>query len=483
MDLRVPSAGTGVPGGSLAVRACFPPSRGERYPDGSPVVVVVPGGVGGSNLTNPFQLNADDLVVVNFLFPGGNDPSRPDGSDGVFDFRGAGTLQALRDVLLWASGVTGDTLGRRISELSPVPVRSDDVGLIGLSNGGNLCLAVAGVHGAELDGHLHWVVQWESPASSQATLADFGPVKYRPEFPAGGPFFNPRYLGYAPLVCPADFSDLGYQPGAIYPVFHDGNHDGVYTTVTLPDGSPSPDLNGDGVLGLDEDFPLSTLTVGGLVYHSRPVTEALAEHDVFSGNWPAALATPSQARDFWELREAVRHYENALEAIPGLEGMVLASVSDHVQTAPDRFHIHQLFDGWNANGAWVRINPAKAYTVLVDPALATLTGVPDNPANTPPADWSGADYCMPESVIGRTYQLAGVYEMADRARGTGLVPGDLTNDGALRIDDLLILEHFLAGNLVERRSPFRSTASKADLDGNGVVDGLDSRILAATLSR
>lgn len=53
----------------------------------------------------------------------------------------------------------------------------------------------------------------------------------------------------------------------------------------------------------------------------------------------------------------------------------------------------------------------------------------------------------------------------------------------LRSDDLLILAHYLAGNLVPRRSPFRATASKADLDGNGTVDVLDSRVLAGVLSR
>jgi putative nucleotidyltransferase with HDIG domain len=56
----------------------------------------------------------------------------------------------------------------------------------------------------------------------------------------------------------------------------------------------------------------------------------------------------------------VRLYDDALVNIPNLEGLILASVVDHVQTAPDHPHIHQALT-------------RKAPVYLEDARLAELT--------------------------------------------------------------------------------------------------------------
>jgi hypothetical protein len=96
--------------------------------------------------------------------------------------------------------------------------------------------------------------------------------------------------------------------------------------------------------------------------------------------------------------------------------MVLASVRDHVQSAADKPHIRQAFEGWRNAGGWVQINPSRSYVLQVDPTL-NPSWLPNNAPNTPPADWSdAAAYCIAEAVPDAVYQLAAVWQMADRAQ-------------------------------------------------------------------
>ncbi|MCD6172153.1 MAG: hypothetical protein J7J36_07085 [Thermoplasmata archaeon] len=130
-------------------------------------------------------------------------------------------------------------------------------------------------------------------------------------------------------------------------------------------------------------------------------------------HWPPGIANVREADRYWDIREAVRLYNDALRNIPDLRGMILASVDDHVQSSPDKPHIHQAFDGWNGANAWVKINPSPYYVVEVDPRFKGYE-LPDNIPNLPPENWSAYDYCMPEKIPDRVYMTAAIYEMADR---------------------------------------------------------------------
>jgi hypothetical protein len=88
-----------------------------------------------------------------------------------------------------------------------------------------------------------------------------------------------------------------------------------------------------------------------------------------------------------------------------------------VQTAtPDRPHIHQAFEGWDAAGCWVKINPGRAAVVALDPSLSSRTDLPDNQPNVPPSDWEADGYAYPDNLEA-VCQAAAVQEMADLARG------------------------------------------------------------------
>lgn len=211
------------------------------------------------------------------------------------------------------------------------------------------------------------------------------------------------------MTLAVDYSDLTYDPAQeFYPVFHDGNGDGRYTAVEDPvRGLPTPDLNLDGVLDLTEDFPVDTYPIDEtLVAYLRPVTHALAELDVFEGNWPEEIAIPDEAAAYWNLREAVRLYQQGL------------AVRDHVQAIPGKPHVHQAFDRWNDNGAWVQINPSPNYMREADSRLASRNDLPDNAPNTAPIDWTDhAAYAVPEDIPKPIYQLAAIYQMADAVHG------------------------------------------------------------------
>ncbi|KAA0003384.1 MAG: hypothetical protein FE048_01625 [Thermoplasmata archaeon] len=412
VDVDLPSNSTGSSTGTLAVRIYTPTHT--RYQDGAPVLIYVPGGDSRGGLRNCLPSVGDDLVTIYFIFPGGNDPQSGRSSDGVYDHRGLNCILALRDVILYAAGKITDSLGRTIDEILPIPILHNNIGLLGVSNGGNIVVAVAALHDTELADYLRYVIQWESPVSSQIATVDLGPIRFNC---SPNDFVNPRYLAYDPLTLVVDYSDLAYDStNSQVPIFHDGNGDGHYTTILHPiTGLPTPDLDLDGELETNEDFPLwsYTYTDGTKDVYSRPVTHALADNAIFSV-WPSDIATPEEADTYWDLREAVRLYDEALINIPDLHGMILASVKDHVQSAPDKPHIHQAFDGWNSNNAWVKINPSPSYLIEVDPTLIGRTDLPDNIPNIPPSNWSDYNYCIPEDIPDSIYQLAAIWEMADR---------------------------------------------------------------------
>lgn len=426
IDVDLPSSSTGVPGGTLAVRIFAPATPGDaRYADGAPVIISAPGGSTAGSLRPTLEQAADTIRIV-FLFPGGTDPLTGRTSDGSYDYRGPHSIAALRDVILYAAGELTDASGNTIDDVLPVPVLHDNIGLFGGSNGGNIVVAVAAEHGAELAGRLRYILQWESPVSSQIATVDWNGALL--DCPDGRRVslgvVNPRYQNYGPLVLDVDHSQLAHDAGdPRHPVFFDGDGDGRYSTAIDPsNGCRTPDLDLNGTLELDEDFPLSTYSDGVTKFYSRPVTQALADQSVFGASWPADIATPAQASAFWNLREAVRLYPAALTNIPDLEGMILGSVIDHVQVASDKPHLRQAFDGWRGVGSWVKINPARKYVVDVDPSLGSRTDLPDNAANAAPADWTDAgSYAYPEG-LDEVYLAAAVHEMADRAHAASVTP-------------------------------------------------------------
>jgi len=425
VDIYLPSESTGSPQGKLAVRVYLPTPDHIRYPEGAPVVVIGEGGAIADGLVNSYMRSMDDVIVMTFIYPGGENLREKRHSDGVYDYRGLQSIAALRDVILYAAGQKRDANGKLLGDLAAYDVLYDNVGFIGFSFGGNIGIAVAALEGDAIRDHLKYVIQWETPVSSQIATRDLGRMLFQPiNSGATGrtEFFNPNYISYGPQVINVDYSKITYNPNSIYPVFIDGNGDGIFTVAN---GShydhPTPDLNDNGELEKDEDFGLDTYwydtyDADGRIVFSRPVMEALLEYGVFGDQWPSNVATVAEAESYWDIRESVRMYQSALQKIPDLKGMFLLSDDDHVQSDPHKSHAHQAFDGWTSYASWFKINPDKRYLVEVDPSLEDLP-IPELNPNTAPSDWEDhASYCMPETIKDETYRIAAVHQMADMVR-------------------------------------------------------------------
>ncbi len=417
------SESTGDPEGRIILRVQVPSN--PRYEEGAPVIVYCEGGYVADGLGNKKMPTLNDMIIINFLYPGGTSMDGGYTSDGnYYDYRGENSIAAVKDVILYAAGELPDAQGIYIDELFDFPVLKENIGLIGFSFGGNMGIAVAALE-EDVSEHLKYVIQWETPISSQIATRDLGRMLLQPlekGVIGRANYFNPYYESYGELVINVDYSKIAYDPNSIYPIFIDGNQDGVFTAEMGPFYShPVPDINENNVIDIGEDFgldtyPYDTFDIDGKVVYSRPVAYALEDNNVFKGNWPEGIATVDETKEYWDIRESVRLYEQALQNIPDLKGMFALSNDDHVQIDPYKSHVHQAYDGWKNNGGWIKINPSPEYVLDVDPSLNTQ--LPDMQPNSAPADWEDLEsFTMPEDVIDETYQIASVHEMADLIQG------------------------------------------------------------------
>lgn len=420
IDIRLPSDSTGSEDGTLAVRIYLPDNE-PRYEAGAPVIVWAEGGYEMKGIDSDLMNYNDDFIIVTLLYPGVDDSYSMLSSDGEYDDRGENCIAAMRDAVLFAAGELTDDEGRTIEEVIGMPVLYDNIGMIGVSNGGNIIVAVAALYGELLVDHLKYIIQWETPVSSQIANRDFGRVVY--DFGSGrqGDYFNERFIEYGSKIIKADWSDLAYDPDEdYYIVFHDGDGDRNYTTVEENLAGKVvdiPDVNLDNELTAQEDWPLDSYPEGDKKMYSRAVTYALEEYNVFDDDWPENIGTPEEADAYWDIREAVWMYEDVMEKLPDLYAMILGNVEDHVQSSPQKLHLHQAFEGWNENGAWVQINPSPTYVISADETLEGRMDLPNNEPNVGPGDWYDIDaYCMPSDVEKQIYQLASVWEMMDKVQ-------------------------------------------------------------------
>ncbi len=429
VDVDLPSTSTGSATGTLAVRVFAPSSAAlARYSEGAPVMVFATGGDDVGTLANQVG-RAEDVIRIVFIYPGGRDTTTGRSSAGAYDFRGADSIAAVRDVILYAAGQLPDRNGKRINEVVPVPVINNNIGLFGSSNGGNMVVSVLAQHGAQLSPYVKYFIQWESPVCSQVATSDAGATGLtctgnRQSLASGNPWYNPA--GNTATALNIDYSRARYNSASTTtPVFFDGSGDGRYTLIADPAraGCQTPDLNGDGRISTSEDRPLNAYRMtGNKQVYSRQATQGLAATGTVA-SWPANIATVAEANAFWDIREAVLLYQTAVANVAGLESMALTSFTDHVQTQmTENAHVKMAFDAMNSRGRWVKINPARSYFTAIDSALNSRTDIPNNTANTAPANWSDRrSYTYPDD-LDQTAWAAAVQEMADRARARNSQP-------------------------------------------------------------
>jgi len=396
--------------GKIAVRIDVPAK--PRYRESAPVVVVASTWfVEKHNLKNtPFHLEFNPVntgvVVITHLWPGKTDPDSRISSEGEYDFGGPDSLAALRDTIRFALGKIPDINGKYLDDLIAPQVLYENVGMFASSHAGVVATNVMAYFG-ETFPELKYFVGRENP-----TLAEMYPLEIGHYNPQHKPVFNPFYDPdtYTPTSVSVDYTTLGW-----------------IENDTFPEGRPVFTVPGGQDYILGDKGP----NINGKRWFSHPLTQALIDNNIFtSQTWPDDLATPEQTADFWPYRETIHNYEAIGEKLPELRILLPFAANDHVQTAPDKPHIRQAYDGFQKTaGLWTRLNCDLVYVRSeVHTSASKDLGFPDNPANTEPRNWEkeaenwGFEGRLAGEMTARTVPLAGVAEMADRVQANNWLP-------------------------------------------------------------
>jgi hypothetical protein len=374
-----------------------------RYPEGAGVVVIPPPVFfqAGSFSTDP-DLASIGLIQVSFLWPGDSDPNRKAASSGTTDNGGELSQRILRDVIRFASGITADKSGLYLSDLTDITPLTSEVGVYAYDDAGVPVISTFMTYGDVLPG-VQYFIGRENPTVDTLACLEAG---YIDEI--GQPLSNPFY----------NYPE-SYDNAAIHIEYTNARWDSTYRAEQSAwTGRPYLDLNGDESPDASDFFFSGTPPeIMGKRNYSRALTQALLDNkSLAAGEWPSDLATPDEARTNWPSRQIAGNFYALSQMMPDLKTMLVFSQLDHVQTAQDKPHIHQFFQGLRFEaGLWVRMNPDRAYVQALLPSAGN--DFPDNPANTQPENWTEIGrYAYPNiSLSAKMVPLAAVSEMADRA--------------------------------------------------------------------
>lgn len=365
-----------------------------RFSSGAPIVVYVPA------FFSSEKINFDDFegltdfgaIEMTFLYPGKEDINR-EYSEGREDYGGDASLLALRDVLRFATGEIENVEGNTLDDLSEITPVFDNVGMYAFSHPGILATKVMAVYGEDLS-KVSYIVGRENPTTAGLIALEFG----RYEEDGREMLHNPLYSypeDYQKDALALDYASLVFEQ---------------------KEGGFFFDVNGNGLLDVEEYSTGDRAPkMFGKKFYSPSFLEALEKNGVFSqGLWPKDLATFEEAKKAWSSREAVHFYPMLSEHAPFLHVMLLFADKDHVQTAQDKPHIHQAYDGFSETVSWVRLNPDSAYIEAVTKDEDVF--FTEHDANTEPQNWLDVDdwaYSADRSLA-TLVPFAGVLEMIDR---------------------------------------------------------------------
>jgi len=348
---QIPSEAGGEKG--ITVNIIRPPM--ERFTDGAPVVLYIQGGSKGNGLSlMGVKLEQQGFIEIRFNFPGSGYFEEKSG--GIYDLRGPECLNALHDVIRFALGELSDKNGEQLSDITfPIEPMYTNVGLIGLSHGGNSTICVAGVHGSEINS-LAWIVNYESPVGDGMPDTEAGSKSSR-----WNPEVNPAY---DPNTGDFDLSVLAYDDTVSINFHHAFQHLGEIR------GGFYFYINQNGTVEFGTDYVVSPFIyeIGETyqTYYSVRIAEAATNHDLFPNDPPPHLTTLEQTVEFWYWRDGANWFEQAVQNIPNLMFIVEGSETDHVQSAPDHPHVLIQYQGFlEANARFVRLNPDRAYVEYI----------------------------------------------------------------------------------------------------------------------
>jgi len=272
-------------------------------------------------------------------------------------------------VIRYALGEKADQTGRTIHE-TVGDVARDNVGLIGLSHGGNTCGVVMGMHGEALP-DLAFYISHESPYGEGNVGVELGGRHTGRVNPA-----------YDPDTGTLDLSKLDYGPELAVPSpRRPPRWDDNYTILR---GSLFFDVDNDSQFNADKDFqPMPfqcDLGDGRKIWYSCRLLREAESRGLWAGARSAHIPSVEEAAEFWRYRDGAPHVADAVRKIPQLAVLVVARQTDHVQLAPDHPHVLRQVNAFQEAGAkLIRLNPDRAYVEWV--TGRTDEALVDNDAN------------------------------------------------------------------------------------------------------
>ncbi len=405
----VPSAT--ADGQGLAVNLVF--IAKPRFKTGAPVAVVAPGGIGPDGLG--FNMHAAQIgaIEVRFAFPGGG--SAEFGSRGVFDNRGAKSVEAFRDVLLFASGRKNDYKGRTITELlaPSIKVNPLNIGIVGWDNGGNIALVTMAKYASDLN-FIKWLAFYESPVGSMFSPPNLGSSTdllknkhYREGSAATGnlliDYRNLTWLGHIfrnPNKLAGKKRGL---PGMKGVLFFDENQNCIWEESL--------------------EYAFNSALDPGLTKQFFPpqLTAASQRKMVFGKEWPSNVATVAESEEFFAERDGSLYVKEITQAFPKLLVGMFASAVDHNQQQLDHPHICFLYNLFLTNKVrWLRLNPDPCY--LADIGQMSGYNFVNNKPNVPLDPTGLLSHMEPEGALPDYVCMQGmVAELVDRIKVGNLV--------------------------------------------------------------
>ena len=380
--------------GRIAVSITEPSTMRYRTQTGAVILVSAYMHVNRSKTpfsSEPVLLN-NGLVTLSFLWPGCTDKAKNVTSQGQFDYGGENCIQALSAVALFASGNLKDVNGKYLNDLVKTPVNNNNIGIYAFSHPGIAVVNLFSAH-SKAASSIAYFVGGENPTTDTIIAVEIGHY----EDNKGKKVQNPIYQypqSYSLDQIHLDFQSLRYD---------------------LQSQSPYLDLDASGSPSAgDFTFPKRSPSMDRLFIYSYALTKALEDNRAFDLNrWPKLLATPEYAKAFWAQRSTSNKFEKINNTTTKV--MLVFAKDDHVQTATDKPHIHQLYQGFKecARYDWVRLNPDEEYLKLMLPNQ--IHSYQDHGANTQPLNWLDIEaWALPPSVKAFHGSMAGILEMSDR---------------------------------------------------------------------
>lgn len=397
-------------GNGLAVNLLY--GSKPRYVAGAPVAVVVPGGTGADGLTFNMHAAQQGFVEVRFAFPGGGSPQFM--SKGSFDNRGKASVEALRDVILFAGGKKPDYKGRFIADLLADQYKVDpqNIGVVGWDNGGNQALVALAKYVGELE-FVNWLAFYESPVGSMFSPPNLGSATdlvtnkyYREGSAATGNIL-------------VDYRKLKWNANA----FRNPNRiTGKKRGTPGLKGVLYFDDNGNGQWEEAREFAFnSSLDTNALKQYFPPQVAAAAERlNVFGGFWPGNVASVSESEEFFADRDGSLYIAQICRDYPKLLVGVFGSAVDHNQQQIDHPHITFLYNAFLTNKVrWLKLNPDNKYMAHIAQMNAAnfVNNRPSTSIDSGTEAGGLLTHLEPEGIVpDYVYMQALICEMADRLK-------------------------------------------------------------------